>query len=110
MKRYCATLTVTLAKRRTPALIWTVIVLQGKSQSSKKKNLTTSSNSCSMPLNNGENAEEWGRQESERYAKRGAGREKEKRKGERACNHFFYDPLPPTFGAFEIIRFRLSNI
>ena len=21
----------------------------------------------------------------------------------RACNHFFYDPLPPTFGTFEII-------
>ena len=32
------------------------------------------------------------------------------RKGERACNHFFYNPLLPTFGAFEIIRFRLSNI
>ena len=27
----------------------------------------------------------------------------------RACNHFFYDPLPPTFGTFEIIRFQLSN-
>ena len=26
------------------------------------------------------------------------------RKGERACNHFFYDPLPPTFGVFEIKR------
>ena len=26
------------------------------------------------------------------------------------CNHFFNDPLPPTFGMFEIIRFRLSNI
>ena len=32
------------------------------------------------------------------------------RKGERACNHFFYDPLPPTFGTFEIKRFWLSNI
>ena len=38
-----------------------------------------------------------------------AGREKGKRKGGRACNHLFYDPLPPTFGTFEIIRFRLSN-
>ena len=37
------------------------------------------------------------------------GAKKRKRKGERACNHFFYDPLPPTFGTFEIIRFRLSN-
>ena len=34
---------------------------------------------------------------------------KRKRKVERACNHFFYDPLPSTFGTFEIIRFRLSN-
>ena len=32
------------------------------------------------------------------------------RKEKRACNHFFYNPLLPTFGAFEIIRFRLSNI
>ena len=24
---------------------------------------------------------------------------------ERACDHFFYDALPPTFGTFEIIRF-----
>ena len=38
-----------------------------------------------------------------------AGREKRKRKKERACNHLFYDPLPPTFGKFEIIIFRLSN-
>ena len=30
-------------------------------------------------------------------------------KEERACNHFFYDPLPPTFGTFEIIGFQLSN-
>ena len=37
------------------------------------------------------------------------GRKKGKRKGERACNHLFYDPLSPTFGLFEIIRFRLSN-
>ena len=34
---------------------------------------------------------------------------REKGKGERACNHFLYDPLPPTFGTFEIIRFWLSN-
>ena len=34
---------------------------------------------------------------------------KGKRKGERACDHFLYDPLPPTFGTFEIIRFWLSN-
>ena len=34
---------------------------------------------------------------------------KKKRKGERACNHFFYDPLPSTFGMFEIIRFQPSN-
>ena len=38
-----------------------------------------------------------------------AGWKKGKRKGERACNHLFYDPLPPTFGTFEIIRFRLPN-
>ena len=37
------------------------------------------------------------------------GAKKRKRKRERACNHFFYDALPPTFGTFEIIRFRLSN-
>ena len=37
----------------------------------------------------------------------GAG--KRERKRERACNHFFYNPLPPTFGTFEIVRFRLSN-
>ena len=37
------------------------------------------------------------------------GAKKSKRKGERACKHFFYDTLPPTFGTFEIIRFRLSN-
>ena len=37
------------------------------------------------------------------------GAKKKKRKGERACNHFFYDPLPPIFGTFEIIKFRLSN-
>ena len=30
----------------------------------------------------------------------GAGWEQRKRKGERACNHFFYDLLPPTFAAF----------
>ena len=35
--------------------------------------------------------------------------EKGKRKGERACNHLFSDPLPHTFGTFEIIRFCLSN-
>ena len=41
-----------------------------------------------------------------------AGREKgkgRKREKERSCNHFFYDPLPPTFGTFEIIRFGLLN-
>ena len=48
-----------------------------------------------------------GWRERERRAKRGRGGKKGKRKGERACNHFFYDPLPPTFGTFEIIRFRL---
>ena len=32
-----------------------------------------------------------------------------KRKGERACNLLFYNPLPPTFGTFEIIRFWLSD-
>ena len=37
----------------------------------------------------------------------GAG--KRKRKGERACNHFIYDPLAHTCCTFEIIRFRLSN-
>ena len=33
-----------------------------------------------------------------------------KRKGERACNQFFYDALPPTFGTFEIIRFSQEPI
>ena len=37
------------------------------------------------------------------------GREKGKRKGKRACNHLFYDPLPPNFGAFEVSRFQLWN-
>ena len=36
----------------------------------------------------------------------GAGK-KGKRKGERACDHFFCDPLPPTFGTLKIIRFWL---
>ena len=40
------------------------------------------------------------------YAKRGGGgQEKPKGKGERACNHFFYDSLSHTFGTFEIIGF-----
>ena len=56
----------------------------------------------------------WGRSESERHAKSWRGGKKEKRRDrererERACNHFFYDLLPPNFGTFEIIRFRLSN-
>ena len=52
----------------------------------------------------------WGRRERERHAKSWRGGKKEKRRDrERACNHLFYDPLPPTFGTFEIIRFRLSN-
>ena len=51
---------------------------------------------------------QWGRRESKSTRKVG-GAKKGKRKGERACNHFFYNPLPLTFGMFEIIRFRLSN-
>ena len=57
---------------------------------------------CSRLSDSGEDAKEKTREKL-------AGREKGKRKGERACNNFFYDPLPPTFGTFEIIRFRLSN-
>ena len=37
------------------------------------------------------------------------GRAEKREKEGRACNHFFYHPLPPTFGTFEIIRFHLSN-
>ena len=41
------------------------------------------------------------------------GAKKRKRKGERACDHFFYDPIPPAFGTFEIIRswnlFQISH-
>ena len=37
------------------------------------------------------------------------GWEKGKRKGNRASNHFFHNPLLPTFGMFEIIRFQLPN-
>ena len=37
------------------------------------------------------------------------GAKKRKKKGERACDH--YEPLPPTFGTFEIIRsWNLSQI
>ena len=50
-----------------------------------------------------------GKTRKEKVREKLAGREKGKRKGERACNHLFYDPLPPTFSTFEIIRFRLSN-
>ena len=50
-----------------------------------------------------------GKTRKKRAREKLAGREKGKRKGERACNNFFYNPLPPTFGTFEIIRFRLSN-
>ena len=46
--------------------------------------------------------------ESERVRERGGGQWK--RKEERACNHFFYDALPPTFGTFEIIRFWQEQI
>ena len=47
--------------------------------------------------------------ESEGVRERGGG-DSEKRKEERACNHFFYDALPPTFGTFEIIRFWQEQI
>ena len=40
---------------------------------------------------------------SERYVKRGAGREKEREI--EPVNHFFHDPLLLTFGMFEIIEF-----
>ena len=40
----------------------------------------------------------------------GGGSGKEEKGRERACNHFLYDPLPPTFGTFEIIRVWMSNI
>ena len=39
----------------------------------------------------------------------GAGKRKKEGRESLSCNNFFYDPLPPTFGTFEIIRFRLSN-
>ena len=58
--------------------------------------------SCSRLSDSGEDAKEKG-------TRKVGGAEKRKGKGERACNHLFYDPLPPTFGKFEIIRFRLSN-
>lgn len=60
---------------------------------------------CSRLSVNGEDTKVKGMQ------KGGGGGSGKKEKGrERACNHFLYDPLPPTFGTFEIIRFRMSNI
>ena len=50
-----------------------------------------------------------GEDAKEKDTRKVGGAGKRKRKGERACNHFFYNPLPPTLGKFEIIRFRLSN-
>ena len=50
-----------------------------------------------------------GEDEKVKCTRKVGGAKKRKRKGERACDRFFYDPLPPTFGTFEIIRFRLSN-
>ena len=55
---------------------------------------------CSRLSNSGEDVKEKGTQNVGVAGKR---------KGERACNHLFYDPLPPTFGTFEISRLRLSN-
>ena len=56
---------------------------------------------CSRLSDSGEDVKVKGTQKVGRAGKR----EKEGR----AFNHFFYHPLPPTFGTFEIIRFRLSN-
>ena len=56
---------------------------------------------CSRLSDSGEDVKVKGTQKVGRAGKR----EKEGR----ACNHFFYHPLPPTFGTFEIIRFHLSN-
>ena len=50
-----------------------------------------------------------GEDAKEKGTRKVGGAKKRKRKGERACNHLFYDPLPPTFGTFEIIRFQLPN-
>ena len=55
---------------------------------------------CSRLSDSGEDVKEKGTQKVG-----GAG----KWKGERACNHLFYDPLPPTFGTFEISWFQPSN-
>ena len=58
---------------------------------------------CSRLSDSGEDAKEKGTR------KVGGAGKKKKEGRERACNHLFYDPLPPTFGTFEMIRFRLSN-
>ena len=62
--------------------------------------MTAEKLACSRLSDSGEDEKEKGTQKVG-----GAG----KKKGERTCNHLFYDPLPPTFGTFEMIRFRLSN-
>ena len=58
---------------------------------------------CSRLSDSGEDAKE------KRTRKVGGAGKRKKERRERACNHFFYDPLPSTFGTFEMIRFRLSN-
>ena len=57
---------------------------------------------CSRLLDSGGNAKEKG---TRKVGEAG----KKKKKGEKACNHFFRELLPPTFGPFEIIKCRLSN-
>ena len=63
----------------------------------------TASLACSRLSDSGEDAKEKG-------TRKVGGVVKRKKEGrESLLNHLFYDPLPPTFGTFEIIRFRLSN-
>ena len=53
---------------------------------------------CSRLLDSGEDEKEKGTQKVG-----GVGKRRGKRKGNRASNHFFHNPLLPTFGMFEII-------
>ena len=71
-------------------------------QRSRSRYSSASYLTCSRLSDSGEDAKEKG-------TRKVGGAGKRKRKGERPCNHNFYDPLPPTFRTFEIIRFWLSN-
>ena len=70
--------------------------------SAKFLSADTKSVACSRLSDSGEDAKVKG-------TRKVSGEKKRKRKGDRACNHFFYEPLPPTFGTLEIISFRLSK-